>query len=224
MTKITKNDFEFENMKYFRRNAHRVDIGTYGEKKDSATAAGYLAPQARVKAEHLASRVQYGTRVKINWSDVSKADLEADADLKFFGLGKKMAVGFNYEKAKDNKLELINLAINEGPLTKMLNQDAHGALKYFAETGNDCRICSEAWVVVDAELGEHFDAYGTAGMSVQAFGSNLDITVTGGKNGSQTITYSPGTTFAYLLYKVKKWTDKDKTQIENMEDDHPGMT
>jgi NAD(P)-dependent dehydrogenase (short-subunit alcohol dehydrogenase family) len=107
------------------------------------------------------------------------------------------------------------------PTAKRLNKDADGARKFLAEEGHDGRIVSEVWVV-DAELGEHFAAYGATSASVQAFGSSLDVTVTGGKYGSQTITLSPGTTFAYKLHKVKDW-NKDKTQIEDMEADYKGM-
>jgi hypothetical protein len=221
-TKITKHFFMANTMKYFRGNAHRVELGTYGKKHDPIGAKAYLEPQSKVKSEHLASRMQIGTLVTVDWNEVSKADLEAEADLKFFSLGKKVAVDFNLEKAKSAKLKLISLAINTGPLTAMLNKDADSARKFLAEEGNDGRIVSEAWVVVDAELGEHFDAHGSTSLSVEAFGSSLDLTVTGGKYGSQTITYSPGTTFAYMLHKVKDW-NKDKTRIESMADDYKGL-
>ena len=222
-TKVTKHYFEANTMKYFRGNAHRVELGTYGKKHDPIGAKAYLEPTAKVKSEQLADRpIKFGTRATINWNDVSKAELEAEADLKFFGLGKKGAISFDYEKAKSAKLELISLAINSGPLRDMLNHEADGARKALAEEGNDGRIASEVWLVVDAELGEHFAAHGSTSLSVQAFGSNLEITVTGGQHGSQTITYSPGTTFAYMLHKVKDW-NKGKTQIEDMEDDYKGL-
>ncbi len=221
-TKINKHYFEFGTQKYFRGNAHLLEMGTYGEKKDPIGAKAYVDPQAKVKSKHLDNRVKYGTRVKINWKEVSKADLDAEADLKFFGLGKKAAVSFSYKKAKDAKLELINFAINEGPLTTMLNKDATGARNFLAEEGKDGRIVSEVWVVVDAELGEHFATYGSTSAAVEAFGSSLNVTVTGGKQGSQTVTLSKGTTFAYKLHKVKDW-NKGKTRIEDMEADYKGM-
>jgi hypothetical protein len=210
-------------MKYFRGNAHRVELGTFGKKHDPIGARAYLEPEAKVSSEHLAARnISFGTRATINWNEVSKADLEAEADLKFFSLGKKVATSFDYEKGKSAKLELISLAINAGPLTSMLNNGAVGARKFLAEEGNDGRIVSEVWLVVDAELAEHFTTYGSASLGVEAFGSTLEITATGGKHGSQTIAYSTGTTLAYMLHKVKKW-NKGKTRIEDMEDDYKGL-
>lgn len=221
-TKIAEHYFEYGTLKYFRGNAHLVEIGSYGEKKDPIGPQAYLDPQAKVKSEHLESRVKCGVPVKIDWNEVSKAGLEAQADLKFFGLGKKGAVSFNHQKAKDAKLELVNLVINELPLEAMLNHDADGARNYLAEEGNDGRIVSEVWIVVDAELGQHFAAYGESSASVQAFGSSLEVTVTGGKHGAQTVTPSAGSTFAYKFHKVKKW-NKGKTEIEGMEADYHGM-
>lgn len=221
-TKITKHYFEFDNCKYFRKNAHDLELGCYGEKNDPIGPDAYLSRQAKVKAEHLESRTRFNTRVKINWDQVIKADLETGAILKFFGLGKSGAVGFTYEQAKKDKLQLISLAISPGPLKTMLNKDADGARKYLAEEGNDGRIVSEVWVVVDMELGEHFSAFGESSASVSAFGNSLNFTATGGKYGSQTVKVSEGTTFAYRLHKVKKW-NKDKTQIEEMEDDYKGF-
>jgi hypothetical protein len=221
--KITEHYFEYETMKYFRGNAHQVGIGYFGEKKDPIGAKAYLAPYGHVKAEYLEGRVVYGTRAKVNWAEVSQAELGAEANLKFFGLGKKGAASFAYKDAKAARLELVNLAIIEGPLTKMLNKDADAARRYLAEEGSDGRIVGEVWVVVEAELGEYFDTYGAASGGVKAFGSTLDFTVSGGKQGAATITLSPGTTFAYKLYKVKDW-NKDKTQVEKMEDDYKGMS
>lgn len=221
-TKVTERYFEFDNMKYFRSNAHDVVLGTYGKKHDPIGPDAYLEPQAKVKSEHLDSRTKFNTRVKFDWSTASKADVEAGANLKFFGLGKSGALGFNYADAKTGHLELISLGINPGPLQTMLNQEAGGALKFLADEGGDGRIVSESWIVVDAELGALFDAAGSGNVKVTAFGSDLQVSVSGGTRGSSTLTVSAGTTFAYRLHKVSKW-NKDKTRIEEMEDDYKGM-
>lgn len=222
-TRITKYSFENGGMSYFRGNAHLIEVGTYGEKKDPIGAKAYVDPQAKVAAEHLASRLKIGSPVKIDWSEVSKVDLEAEGMLKFFSLGKKGAASFTHEQARTAKLELLNFSISEGPLQSMLNTDAGGARGFLADEGDDGRIASEVWVVVSAELGQHFATYASASAGVKAFGSSLDVSVSGGKSGTQTITLSAGTTFAYKLHKVKDW-NKGKTQIENLEADYKGMS
>lgn len=222
-TKITDHAFEFGSVKYFRDNAHNVEMGSFGEKKDPVGAKAQLDVEDKVMSTILDSRVKYNTTTTINWNEVSKADLETGASLKFFGIGGDTAQSFGYEKGKDAKLELINFAIDEGPLKDMLNNDAGAARIFLANEGNAARIVSEVWIVVEAELSEHFRTYGSTSTSVHAAGNSLSITASGGKQGSQTVTLSKGTTFAYKLHKVKDW-NKGKTRIEDMESDNKGWT
>jgi hypothetical protein len=219
--KITEYYFEFGGVKYFRENAHNVEMGSYGEKKDPLGPKAHLDVQNKVNSEYLESRVKYNTETNINWNETTKAEVEAEGILKFFSLGKEGTVNATYEEAKEARLDLVNFAIDEGPLQAMLNKEANAARNYLADCGNDGRIVSEVWIVVDAELGEHFATYGSSSAAVHAAGSSLSITVSGGKHGAQTVTLSKGTTFAYKLHKVKDW-NKGKTQIEDLEADYKG--
>jgi hypothetical protein len=216
-TKITDNYFEFGVNKYFRGNAHLVEIGTYGEKKDPIGAKAYIDPQSKVKREHLVDRVSKDQPVGINWDQTTKAELEVNGPIKVFGLNVSTATTFSYENTKSADLKLYNLFIAEGPLKTMLNTDADGARNYLADEGDDGRIVSEVWVVMKAELAEHFDT--SASIEVSVKDVNLNVTAKGGKQGTQTITLSAGTTFAYKLHKVKDW-NKGKTKIENLEADY----
>jgi hypothetical protein len=222
-TKITDNYFDFGNRKYFRGNAHLVKIGTFGEKKDPAGSKSYIDPQGTVKAEHLAPRIKTGTTVDINWNETTKASFEENGIVKFFGINGEIESNGTYEKAKSADLKLINFFIEEGPLTRMLNTDATIARNELADEGNDGRIISEIWVVMVASLAEHFSMYGSKSISAKAYGQEVKVTVSGGKSGSQSVTFSTGTTFAFKTHKVKKWTDK-KTEIEDMEADYYGMS
>lgn len=220
-TKITDNYFEFGTQKYFRGNAHLVEIGTYGEKKDPIGAKAYLDPQNKVAREHLVNRVSKGQPVGVNWSQTTEADLEVNGPIKVFGLNVNVAATYDSKKVKSANLKLYNLSIAGGPLETMLNEDADGARNYLADEGNDGRIVSEVWVVMEAELAEHFDTSGSIAVSVKAV--DLNVTAKGGKHGTQTITLSAGTTFAYKLHKVKDW-NKGKTKIVDMEADYKGMS
>jgi hypothetical protein len=220
--KITDHYFEYNSQKYFRGNAHLLEIGTYGEKKNPLGSNSYLDPQNKVKREHMVNRVTKGLTAGINWNEASQKDVEVNGQVKVFGIGVSTAVGYTFSKVKSAKLKLYNLFINEGPLKAMLNGDASGARKYLADEGNDGRILSEVWVLMEGTLAEHFDTSTTIAAAVSVSGINLDITAKGGKSGSQTITLSAGTIFAYKMHKVKDW-NKEKTQIEDMEADYYGM-
>lgn len=221
-TEITDDYFKFGEMKYFRGNAHILQLVTYGEKKDPVGPKAYVDPQNTVNPEYLKGRVQSDTVAIINWSETDKATVEVNGSLTYFGLNGKVEAGGTYEKVKSANLRLVNFFIAEGPLTAMLNNEADGARKYLADEGNDGRILSEVWVGMEDELADHFGTYANGSLSVSAAGGNAQISVTGGKHGTQTITISPGTTFAYKLHKVKDW-NKDKTHIDNMEADYKGM-
>lgn len=223
-TKITENYFEFGNQKYFRGNANMLQTATFGQKKDPIGAKASLDPYGQVNADYLADRVTSGAIVTIDWSQTSKVAVEVNGLLQYFGLNGKIETNVSYEKVKTANLRLANFFMNEGPLKKMLNTDADAARKYLSDEGNDGRIVSEIWVGMEVELAEHFSTYGSGKLSVKKGNAGaVKITVDGGKYGSQSISISPGTVFAYKLHKVKKW-NKDKTQIEDLEADYKGMS
>lgn len=219
-TNITEHCFEFGAMKYFRGNAHLVEIGTYGEKKDPIGAKAYLDTEGTVKREYLAPRVDKGRPVGVAWEQTTKAELEVNGLVPVFGLNISVAGTYDHGEVKAADLKLFNLSIAETPLKQMLNNDAVNVRKFFAAQGNSARIVSEVWVVMEAELAEHFNTSGAIMVGVK--GVDMNVTAKGGKHGTQTITLSKGSVFAYKLHKVKDW-NKDKTQILGMEADYKGM-
>lgn len=218
--KITEHKFEYGAQGYFRGNAHLVEIGTYGEKKDPVGAKAYIDPEDKVSRDHLVNIITKGKPVAVDWTQTSKAAVEVNGPVSVFGLNMEAAVAFTYEKIKSANLKLFNLSIDAGPLKTMLNTDADAARNFLAKEGNDGRIVSEVWVVMEAQLSEQFDTSGSVKVAVK--GVDLNVTASGGKYGSQTITLSKGAIFAYKLHKVKDW-NKGKTKIEDMEADYKGM-
>lgn len=219
-TKITKNAFEYESLKYFRGNAHLVALGVFGEKKSPIGAKAYLDPSGHVKPAYLEGKVEVGTPVTIDWDRQTAADVDANGDLKYFGATGKVALKGNYQKAKSAHLKLISFSINENPLIRMLNKEADVARRNLADEGHDGRIVSEVWVVMEGKLADSFAAGGS--VSYKADGDSLDVTANVSGQGSSTISLTPGATFAYTLSKVKDWS-QGKKQIENMERDYKGL-
>jgi hypothetical protein len=223
-TKITDSYFEYGNQKYFRGNAHLLQLGSYGEKKDPVGSKSYVDPQGKVKGKYLDNkRVDKGPAVSLNWSQVSKSSFEINGALKYFGKDGELKIDGSYQKAKSANLKLINFCIVERQLKSMLNTDADGTRKFMAAQGNDARIVSEVWIAMEAELAEKFINSTSGSLSLTGNDSGLKVSVSGGKSGSASITISPGTTFAYKLHKVKKWQN-NKTKISDMEADYHGMS
>lgn len=219
-TKITDHYFEYGSQKYFRGNAHLLEICSYGQKKDPIGSESYIDPQNKVKREHLVGRVTKGMTVGIDWNQTTQAQVEVNGTVKVFGIGINLATSYAYSKVKSANVKLYNLFINEGPLKTMLNTDADGARNFMADEGDDARIVSEVWVVMEATLATHFDT--STSISAAVSGVNLNLTAKGGTSGTQTITLSAGSVFAYKSHKVKDW-NSGKTSIEDMEADYYGM-
>jgi len=221
--RITNRFFEYEGKKYFRTNAHQIELCTHGEMKKPITGPNYLSPEGKIARRHLENRpIKMTPPVYIEWRSVTEADLDAGAKLRFFQLGRDHDVAFDLKTAEEAKLELVSFYINEGPLKRCLNQDANAVRKAMASEGSDARIASKIWVCMEGQLARHFGAQFDTSHSVSAFDSELGITVSGGKQGEQTIRLGEGSTFAYMLHKVKQWS-KGKDEIEDMEDDYFGL-
>ena len=216
--KITGTCFKnADGLKYFRKGAMEVRLGSFGEKKEPVLEANYLQVAGTVKAQSLMKRkVEKSTTVTVDWSKTTWADVALDGKLRVFGLNLKIAGQYNYEKVKSAKCRLFFLSLSTDQVKYLLN-DADNARQNLANEGADGRIVSGIWVVVEATLGEQFDSVGT--LSVSDEGENVKLTASGGKHGTQTITLEPGATFAYRLAKVKDW-NKGKTKVEEVEQDY----
>ena len=218
MIKIKNSYFKApDGNRYFRRNAPEVAVGSYGEKKEPITEANYLAVEGHIKYDLLNGKIRKGIPFKVDWESETKADVEANVEYYFVVGG---PAKFSYEKAKEAHLELVRFHIDPSPLKSLLNNDANKARKAMKKEGKDARVCSATWVVMSGQLAKRFST--SAGLEVSGTTSQgLSITAKGGAawSGSETITFGPGTVFAYRLHKVKKWNG-DK--IGEMEDDWQG--
>lgn len=200
--------------RYFRRNAPAVAIGSYGEKKEPITQANYLAVDGHIIYDLLNGKIKKLAPVQVDWAHESKADVEANVELYFVVGG---TAQFTHQKAIEAHLKLTRFLIEQSTLESLLNNDAGKARVAMKEEGNDARVCSSIWVVMSGDLAERFNT----SVSLEVSGSiskALSITAKGGGawSGSEKITFSSGTVFAYGLHKVKKWNG-DK--IKEMEDD-----
>ena len=215
---LSNNAFKYGKVKYWRGKAENVRLGSYGEKK---TNGKYLAVEAHMKAKHFETKVEVAGPFKINFKDFKKKTL--GGKIRYLKAGGSGAL--SWEKAKKGKLKLMKFFLTEKNLKSALNKKADGALNGLIKEGGDGRVVSEIWVVVEASFGEEIRRAG--GFSASYNGKTLELR--GRAKSSSThrnaIQLAPGTTFAYLMHKVKKWKKKKgkKVGVDNMEDDQPGM-
>ena len=201
--------------RYFRRNSSSVSVGAFGPKKQPWTQANYLEVDGHVRYDYLDGKIKSGSPVSIDWNAASQADI-GTAVTTFFDVG-GVEGSFSSEKARTAQLKLVRFHVDAGPMENVLNTQAKAVRGQMKDEGNDARICSSAYVVVSAALGQRFAT--AAEINVTATTTQgLKITAQGGGSwsGSESIVLGPGTVFAYGLHKVAKW---DGDTIGDLEDD-----
>lgn len=215
------NYFEYNNIKYFRRNAHAVRLGSYGEKKDPITEAGYLDQAGAIKPVHLNGKVKCKSNIAIDLSGTTKTEFEGTGTVKVAGA--TVGAGTTYEKVK-NEIEKFKLVYFEVELTAMenvLNNGAGVALNYLADEGGDGRLVVGAWILMDHVKASSYSTGTVVTASVSKDGNSLVLTGSSSTSGTQTITIDDST-FAYKLAKVQDW-GKGKDSVNKLEADYGGM-
>ena len=219
-TKVAAHWFLYNGAKYFRDVAENVALGTIGKKRDPLGPKASLDVYGQVSPANLKGRIRDVTVADVNWESQSKGEVEINVGLKYFTVSGSGTAGFSYEKAKSARLKLAKFVIDEGDLRAMLNNDADAARKYLEKEGQDARIVSTVWVVLEGELAQTFSAAAKSNGSITASltkAAELQITAShsGSTQQSSTIVLKPGVTFAFAMHKVSKW-NKDKTRIEDL--------
>lgn len=216
---ITGTSFKnTDGLKYFRKAAPELRIGSFGEKKSPIASANYLQLAGNVKSKYLVTvEAQKTGTVTVDWDSTSWADVTAEAPLQVFGLNGKLDIGLSYDKTRSAKCKLFYVYWSTNQVATLLNKYADITLNYLADEGSDGRIVNGVWTVVSAELGEQFDS--VASLSASEDDSQLKVTASGGKYGTQSIILAPGTTFAYRLAKVTNWSSS-KTHVDDVDNDY----
>jgi hypothetical protein len=205
--------------RYFRRNASSVSVGAFGPKKQPLTESNYLEVDGHLRYDYLDGKLKQDSPVSIDWNAASQADI-GTAVTTFFDVGGVLGT-FNSEKARTAQLKLVRFHVDATPMETVLNTQAKNVRAQMKDEGNDARICSSAYVVVSAALGQRFATATEIQVTVTTT-QGLKITAQGGKTwtGSESIVLGPGTVFAYGLHKVAKW---DGERVEDLEDDWQGF-
>lgn len=217
--KISNAAFLYNGKRYFRGNSENIRLGSYGDKKTPLGQTNYLQVQNNITNENLTKRNSHITGpYDIDWGQYSDSDV--NAGISFITIAGGTAA-FNRSVAKSANLKLVKVHFNRGPLTTLLNKHANGARKWLAGAGNSGRVVGEVWIVMDATLASEVVNRGSISADAIVKGIKIELNGSSSKTTISSVTIPAGSTFAYLPYKVKKW-NKEKTQIEELEDDQHG--
>ena len=223
--KITDSKFVYSGKSYFRGGCEDVNLVSYGEKKTPLGKASYLYMASTVTPANLGKvDVAVSGPYPIEWGKFS--DTDVNVGIKYLtAVGGQVA--FSRQAAKSASLVLMKLSVGSIALKNLLNHHADTARNWLKDEGNDARIVSDAWIVVEALLASRVTTGG--GISVTAPLGASGFTLEVGTSSSSTVVTKvqipENTCFAYLLSKVKKW-DKinGEWKVEELEDDTQGLT
>jgi len=205
-----------DGLKYFRKGAIEVHLGSTGQKKQPLLSANYLEVTLTAKAEYLKGRVEKSKTVAIDWSRTTAGDI--GATIPVFQLGAVFSPSLTYTQAKSFNGKLFFASLSTAQVKRLLNTDAVHARQCLKDEGADGRIVTGVWCVLQAELAASFDT--AASFSAASVASVLKLTVSGGTHGAQSITLEKGAVFAYRLSKVKDW---DGDTVADIEHDYSGL-
>lgn len=217
--KVKNNAFMYNGVRYFRGKAENIRLGSFGQKKTPLTQANYLQVHNQVAPGNLSKvKVHFSGPYSIDWNKVSNTDIGANVT---FIKNNGAKGSLSREAAKSANLKLVKIHMNKGTIVNLLNKHAGAARNYLANEGNDGRVVGEVWVVMEGNLASQVTTSGSVSASGSQGGIKVDIKAGGSSNKTTSITLPPESTFAYLMYKVKKWKDK-KTVVVDLEDDQHG--
>jgi hypothetical protein len=222
---ITDSKFVYSGKSYFRGGCEDINLVSFGEKKTPLGKAPYLYVSGTVTAQKLGKvKVDVSGPYAIEWEKFSDSDV--NVGIKYLTVAGGQ-VGFSRNAAASANLVLMKLSLVSTPLETLLNKYADVARNFLKEEGNDGRIVSDMWVVMEAQLASKVTTGGSVSVSAPLGTSGFTLEV-GGSTSSTTSTkvqIPEKTCFAYLLAKVKKWDKIDgEWMVEELEDDTKGLT
>jgi len=223
--KITDSKFVYSAKSYFRGGCEDVNLVSFGEKKTPLGKAPYLYVAGTVTPQNLGKvNVTVSGPYPIEWEKFSDSDV--NVGIKYLTVAGGQ-VGFSRNAAKSANLVLMKLSLSSNALENLLNKHAHAARNSLKEEGDDARIVSDVWIVMEAQLASKVTTGGNVSVSAPLGASGFTLEVGGSTSStiSTKVQIPEQTCFAYLLNKVKKW-DKvsGEWMVKELEDDTKGLT
>ncbi len=220
-TEVFDNHLKYDGKNYYRVGAEDTYLGAYGEKKSPILQGNYLEVQDGIPATKI--KVNKVVEAVIDWTKTTEANL-------IFGINVSKIFGFSadvaYDKMKSGHLHLYKLVVDLKDLENAA-EDSPKHLKTIDNFGNDARIVSSIFVVLDATQTEAFSTATSFTVSVDAGIINVTpknggpMSVGVAVAGTNAVSVSAGSVYAYGLVEIK-WA-KDGT-IEKLTDDQWGLS
>ena len=225
---FSENFFDFGDRKYFTINAPSLTLLTFGEKKGgSVFSNGRLVPDGQVARRFLPDLVRISRPVPISYSalqglsfaNLTSVSAQVDDGLAGVGSGPRVAQRIPLGDSRLRNVDLVALPVGLGDLSvvEVLNTQANVARARMKDEGNDARIASLVWLVVEAQVADALRSAQRLDVTVGRDGSLLlrpGVGATGRRSSGElvgaltntpAVAVAPGLVLAYLMNKVDQW-------------------
>jgi len=212
---IREGYITFGDVHYFTLNANKVSLGSYGKKTKITFGDNKGQHQFEVKGQSPAPRFE--GRIKIVLADGMETDPSSQG--KFMKMaGSLRAIGFDgspnaiYDELAHNRLKFVLIYVEENAMLKVITD--FKLMDKLELLGSEVRVVHQLFVVMEAEFAASFSGGTKHNVSIDPSGF-MTIKASGGKTvqDKDTLTFSPGTCFAYLLLSLD-WDQKRTTILK----------
>lgn len=212
--KVGEAHLKYNGISYYRGHAEEVILRSIGEKRTPITQQNYLEVKDSLPAGKV-SGVK-STVVEIDTETTSQNDFAAELSVIIPVSGLPVPVKLSPEAAfkqiKSNQLKLVKFSIEATDVVKAINESP-AKRNLLIDWGDDARVAHQVFVVMDAKTSTAFDNNAAVELSVGVDGIfSATVGASSSKQGTTTVNFAPGSTFAYLLAKI----DWDATQKKNI--------
>ncbi len=225
-TVIKDNHITLNGVSYFRGHAEETRLGSIGEMRQSPLRMNYLDVKDQIPPKKI--KVIKSSIIAIDFSRLSKTDIGSavKAIIPIGGVPVPTALDVNttFEMFKSGELKLVKFSVRNNDMIRACNGSPR-KLENLINWGKDARVVLQILSIMDAKLASKFDNNVESNLSVGEDNTvKATVNVSHSKQGELTVTFSEGTTFAYLLGKFD-WDAnlrRNKTKIVDIDIDQWG--
>jgi hypothetical protein len=219
--KVTKDSLKYAGNVYFRRNAPKMRLVSFGRKRHPLGQSSYIDVEGHLEPPK--SKVMKLTEIDLEWDRSTSNEVIAKlspAQLKLAGAEVSVA----RELASKGELRLLMLAVEHQELEDHINSTPK-LLSALQDADDDTRLVTVVFVVVKAEIVETIDMSVAASATVTVQGITLHVEGGHSETGTTKLEISSDSAFAYSGAKAiwDRPSKRNRTKIKRLESDFKGI-
>jgi hypothetical protein len=193
---VKTNEIKFNGREFWRGGSESVELGDIGEIRTPLGKPSWFESKDRIAGKKL--KVKNLGNITIDSKRTSK--LEFLGSIKIAKVFPMCEGSQAYESVVERKLELMYLELETDDVVDAINSSP-GLREKLKDFGNDARICTGIFVVVNAETRKRFEVNTSNEAEFTIYGLTFNPKVNASAGGDTTIKIEKGRVFGYAIAK-----------------------